>query len=116
MKTLLTALALALAISAAHAQAPGGTPTGEWQCGPHVRITVSFDGRDGQDWLVKGAWFDNHYTVRRGQLFYNGAPCLAVGEVWPIVSRRIPVGVPKATKAPVDPNGDCPDPALGPCE
>jgi hypothetical protein len=88
---ILGAVSVLIAIAgAAHAQAPGWIPTGEWQCGPHVRIVVSTDGRDGQDWYVRGAWFDNHYTVRRGQVFYNGIPCMATGDVWPIVSRRIP--------------------------
>jgi hypothetical protein len=55
--------------------------------GPHVRIIVSSDGLGGLDWFVKGAWFDNHYTLRRGQLFYNGAPCVALGDPWPNVPR-----------------------------
>ena len=50
-----------------------------WQCGPHVRIVASTDGRDGIDFFVVGAWFDNHYTLRRGQLFYNGVPCSVLG-------------------------------------
>jgi len=69
-------------ITPAYAQAPGWIPTGEWQCGP-VRIVVSSDGRESLDFFVIGAWFDNHYTVRRGQLFYNSIPCAAVGNVWP---------------------------------
>jgi hypothetical protein len=28
----------------------------------------------------KGAWFDNHYTIRRGQLYYNGIPCVGLGD------------------------------------
>jgi hypothetical protein len=58
--------------------APGWFVTGEWHCGP-VRIITSTDGGDGIDFLVIGAWFDNHYTLRRGQLFYNATPCVAVG-------------------------------------
>jgi hypothetical protein len=74
----LVALALSLiAVQPAPAQqvAPGWFATGEWQCGPYVRIITSTDGRDGMDFLVIGAWFDNHYTLRRGQLYYNGIPC-----------------------------------------
>ncbi len=63
------------------------TPTGEWQCGPYVTVTVSTDGVDGLDWFVRGAWFDNHYTLRRGQLFYNATPCMATGTVWPAFPR-----------------------------
>lgn len=70
-------------ITPAYAQAPGWIPTGEWQCGPHVRVVVSIDGYGAMDFFVIGAWFDNHYTVRRGQLFYNAVPCAAVGNVWP---------------------------------
>jgi hypothetical protein len=70
-------------IIGARAQAPQVAPgwyiTGEWQCGPHVRIITSTDGGDGIDFLIIGAWFDNHYTLRRGQLFYNAIPCAAVG-------------------------------------
>jgi hypothetical protein len=83
------ALAIAFVVMA-RAQAPGWRATGEWQCGPHVRIIVSSDGRDGMDWNVIGAWFDNHYTMRRGQLFYNGTPCMAVGDVWPLMTRAAP--------------------------
>lgn len=61
--------------------APGWTPTGEWQCGP-VRVISSTDGFGGVDFFVIGAWFDNHYTLQRGQLYYNGNPCLAVGDPW----------------------------------
>ena len=64
--------AVALFAHGAKAQsAPGWIPTGEWQCGPNVRVIVSIDGYGAMDFLVIGAWFDNHYTVRRGQLFYN---------------------------------------------
>jgi hypothetical protein len=45
----------------------------------YVRIITSTDGRDGMDFLVIGAWFDNHYTLRRGQLYYNGIPCTLFG-------------------------------------
>jgi hypothetical protein len=44
-----------------------------------VRIIASTNGRDGLDFFVKGAWFDNHYTLRRGQLYYNGIPCAVFG-------------------------------------
>jgi hypothetical protein len=83
------AIGVALFAHGAKAQsAPGWIPTGEWQCGPHVRVVVSTDGRDGLDFLVIGAWFDNHYTVRRGQLFYNAIPCAAIGKVWPWGPKR----------------------------
>jgi hypothetical protein len=36
--------------------ATGWFATGEWQCGPYVRIITSTDGRDGMDFLVIGAW------------------------------------------------------------
>jgi hypothetical protein len=82
MKTIIT-LAFVLAASSAQAQAPQVAPgwfvTGEWQCGPNVRIITSTDGGDGIDFLIIGAWFDNHYTLRRGQLFYNGTPCAVFG-------------------------------------
>jgi hypothetical protein len=80
---LIGAVVATLGSSVALAQAPGWIPTGEWQCGPHVRIIVSSDGRESLDFFVIGAWFDNHYTVRRGQLFYNSIPCASVGNVWP---------------------------------
>ena len=80
----LTMMAIVAAmVTPASAQAPGWIPTGEWQCGPHVRVVVSIDGYGAMDWHVIGAWFDNHYTVRRGALFYNGIACAAVGNVWP---------------------------------
>jgi hypothetical protein len=83
MKRLLLYSVMAHAlITPAHAQAPGWIPTGEWQCGP-VRVVVSIDGYGAMDFFVAGAWFDNHYTVRRGQLFYNAVPCASVGNVWP---------------------------------
>jgi hypothetical protein len=89
MKRLLlyTAATLAL-VTSASAQSPGWTPTGHWQCGPYVRVTVSTDGFGALDWLVVGAWFDNHYTLRRGELYYNGSPCAAVGNVWPNLPPR----------------------------
>jgi hypothetical protein len=74
---------VAAMVTPASAQAPGWIPTGEWQCGPNVRVIVSIDGFGAMDFFVKGAWFDNHYTVRRGQLFYNSVPCASVGNVWP---------------------------------
>jgi hypothetical protein len=80
---LLAAVLVTLGTTVALGQSPGWIPTGEWQCGPHVRVVVSIDGYGAMDFFVKGAWFDNHYTVRRGQLFYNGIPCAAVGNVWP---------------------------------
>ena len=83
MKRLLLYSVMAHAlITPAHAQNPGWIPTGEWQCGP-VRIVVSIDGYGAMDFFVAGAWFDNHYTVRRGQLFYNSVPCASLGNVWP---------------------------------
>jgi len=84
MKRLLLCSVLAHAlITPAYAQAPGWIPTGEWQCGPNVRIVVSIDGYGAMNFFVAGAWFDNNYTVRRGQLFYNSIPCASVGNVWP---------------------------------
>jgi hypothetical protein len=65
-------------VAKAQQVAPGWTPTGEWQCGP-VRIITSVDGGFGIDFFVKGAWFDNHFTVRPGRLWYNGTPCVAIG-------------------------------------
>jgi hypothetical protein len=71
-------LALALV---PHSEAAGQwQPTGGWQCGPHVRITTSVDGRDGINFFVTGAWFSNNFTLRRGQLFYNGVPCTVIGD------------------------------------
>jgi hypothetical protein len=86
--TIVSALALALVSGAAAAQqvAPGWTATGEWQCGP-VRIITSTDGSGGLDFFVIGAWFDNHYTMQRGQLYYNGVPCMASGTPWPLLPR-----------------------------
>jgi len=84
MKRLLLCLVMARAlITPAYAQAPGWIPTGEWQCGPNVRIVVSIDGYGAMNFFVAGAWFDNNYTVRRGQLYYNSIPCASVGNVWP---------------------------------
>jgi hypothetical protein len=82
-----TATVLAL-VTFANAQTPGWIPTGEWQCGPHVRVIVSTDGFGALDWFVVGAWFDNHYTLRRGGLYYNGISCAAVGNVWPNLPPR----------------------------
>jgi hypothetical protein len=79
MKYVLALCILVALTAAAHAQTPGWIPTGEWQCGPHVRIVASTDGLGGMDFFVVGAWFDNHYTVRRGQLFYNGTLCSVLG-------------------------------------
>ena len=82
-RLLLAGVFTVFGISAALAQAPGWIPTGEWQCGPNVRIVVSIDGYGAMNFFVAGAWFDNNYTVRRGQLFYNSIPCASVGNVWP---------------------------------
>ena len=30
--------------------------------------------------VVTGAWFSNNFTLRRGQLFYNGVPCTVIGD------------------------------------
>jgi hypothetical protein len=79
-RTLITIAALAICLaSPAVAQSPGWHPTGGWQCGPHTQISTSVDGRDGIDFFVAGAWFDNHFTLRRGDLFYNGVPCAPFG-------------------------------------
>jgi hypothetical protein len=76
MLTMLVAL-----VSAARAQTPGWHPTGEWQCkGGIVRIISSTDGRGAVNFEIKGAWFDNHYTLRRGNMFYNGTPCITIGD------------------------------------
>ena len=98
---LATAAALCLSVSAAVAQqpAPGWHPTGEWQCGSRVRIITSHDGGDGINFEVIGAWFNNNYTFRRGQLFYNGMPCLAIGQ--PIGS-----GMPRRARVPTEPEDD----------
>jgi hypothetical protein len=74
----IAAMAICLA-SPAVAQPAGWRPTGGWQCGPHVRITTSIDGRDGIDFFVTGAWFNNHFTIRRGDLYYNGVACAPFG-------------------------------------
>jgi hypothetical protein len=83
MKHILAILALVAASvpQPANAQqpAPGWSPTGEWRCGPYVRIITSTDGGFGVNFEVIGAWFNNNYTFRRGQLFYNGTPCAAIG-------------------------------------
>lgn len=77
---ILAALALLVATPAiAQQPAPGWFPTGEWQCGPYVRIITSTDGNMGVNFEVIGAWFNNNYTFRRGQLFYNGIACGAIG-------------------------------------
>jgi hypothetical protein len=78
-RTLIAAAVLAILASPAMAQSPGWRPTGGWQCGPHTQITTSTDGRDGIDFFVAGAWFDNHFTLQRGDLFYNGVPCVPFG-------------------------------------
>jgi hypothetical protein len=75
--------------------APGWFPTGEWQCGPYVRIITSTDGNMGVNFEVIGAWFNNNYTFRRGQLFYNGTPCGAIG-------RPFGFGEPPRRKAKLD--------------
>jgi hypothetical protein len=104
MKTLATlALCLLPTIAAAQAPAPGWIPTGEWQCGPHVRVIVSIDGYGAMNFNVIGAWFDNNYTVRRGALFYNGVACAAVGNVWP------PQPPPRRSKR-VIPDDEIPEP------
>jgi hypothetical protein len=103
-----TALAVIFSSGSASAQqtAPGWFATGEWQCGPYVRIIVSTDGGEGIDWFIIGAWFDNHYTLRRGQLFYNGIGCATVGDVWP------PIKNPKLSRS----SGGPDDPRFfGPC-
>jgi hypothetical protein len=91
-------------VAKAQPVAPGWTPTGEWQCGP-VRIITSTDGGFGIDFFVVGAWFDNHFTLRRGQLFYNGAPCVAVGS---------PIGGPQPRRTPDRPSHpDCAPDVVG---
>jgi hypothetical protein len=75
----LTTLAIIPQPVAAQPPAPGWFPTGEWRCGPYVRIITSTDGGTGMNFEVIGAWFNNNYTLRRGQLFYNGLPCTAIG-------------------------------------
>ena len=72
-------VAALLASTAANAQtSPGWSYWNEWQCGPYVRIVVSIDGKGGTDFFVRGAWFDNHYTLRSNGLFYNGIACVEV--------------------------------------
>jgi hypothetical protein len=97
MKRLLITAAAALALelaSPALAQeiAPGWTATGEWQCmGGRVRIITSqpANGSFGLDFYVIGAWFDNHYTLYKGDaLYYNGTPCTAVAYPWPMPRPR----------------------------
>jgi hypothetical protein len=85
MKRFLFSAILLAAITPAAAQqvAPGWYATGYWQCGP-VRITTSADGFGGLDVFVEHAWFNNHYTLQHNQLFYNGVPCIAYGEPWPL--------------------------------
>jgi hypothetical protein len=68
-----------MAIRPAPAQTPGWREIGYWQCGP-VRIITAGDGFGGIDFFVIAAWFDNHYTLQRGQLYYNGLPCIAYGD------------------------------------
>src|SRR5262245_23785770 len=84
---------LFMAIRPAPAQTPGWRETGYWQCGP-VRIITSIDGFGGLDFFVIGAWFDNHYTLQRGQLYYNGLPCIAYGD---------PFGAPRPIRRPIKP-------------
>jgi hypothetical protein len=50
---LIPALALPLTAAPAVAQqtAPGWFATGEWRCGPYVRIIISTDGGEGIDFL-----------------------------------------------------------------
>jgi len=91
-------------ITPAYAQSPGWIPTGEWQCGP-VRIVVSIDGYGAMNFFVAGAWFDNNYTVRRGQLFYNSIPCASIGNVWPPQPPRKK----RIAKDNADCNGDLPN-------
>ena len=80
IKIFLPALTVLALITSAHAQSPGPGwfPTGEWQCGP-VRIIASVDGFGAVNFQINGAWFDNNYTLRRGQLYYNGMPCAVLG-------------------------------------
>jgi hypothetical protein len=85
---LITVAALAFATQTkAQEVAPGWRPTGHWQCGP-VRIITSTDGFGGLDFFVVGAWFDNHYTLQKDNLYYNGVPCMPVGDPWPLMPRR----------------------------
>jgi hypothetical protein len=90
-RLLLATIVFAFVTSAAPAQqvAPGWRATGEWQCGP-VKVISSTDGFGGVDFFVVGAWFDNHYTLRRGQLFYNGVPCAALGDPWAFMTAPRP--------------------------
>jgi hypothetical protein len=79
--TLIVAIALFGTVQPVWAQAPGWFPTGEWVCkGGLVRIISSTDRLGAVDFEIKGAWFDNHYTLRRGGMFYNGEPCVVVGD------------------------------------
>jgi hypothetical protein len=78
--TLLVLVAALASPANAQSPGPGWTPTGEWQCGPHVRIISSTDGFGAVNFEIKGAWFDNNYTLRRGTLYYNGVPCGQLGD------------------------------------
>jgi hypothetical protein len=96
--------ALLIAITAARAE-PSWQPTGGWQCGPHVRIATSIDGRDGIDFYVTGAWFSNHFTLRGGQLFYNGVACAPFGSPFGAPPRPTPQVRPReAYRTPSMPN------------
>jgi hypothetical protein len=78
-KLLLTIVAL-LAATPAIAQSPGWEQTGGWTCkGGLVRVITSNDGFGSVDFEVRGAWFDNHYTLRGDMLFYNGELCVPFG-------------------------------------
>ena len=86
MKRLLLATAAVLTVTAtasAQSPGPGWVPTGEWQCkGGLVRIISSTDGLGAVNFEIKGAWFDNNYTLRRDQFYYNGTPCVTLGDPW----------------------------------
>jgi hypothetical protein len=93
---------LFMGVRPAPAQTPGWRETGYWQCGPYVKIITSIDGFGGMDFLVVGAWFDNHYTLRgNGELYYNGVLCMPFGKPQPLYG-PLPIRPKKASDEELD--------------
>ena len=73
MKRLLlsSATVLALVTSASTRKPPAGYRPANGNAAPMCGSSCPVMGARAWICFVIGAWFDNHYTVRRGQLFYN---------------------------------------------
>ncbi len=75
-----TGFCLLAAMTSCAKAAPGWKQTGGWLCkGGSVTIIHSNDGRGAINFFIASAWFDNNYTLRGNDLYYNGELCRRFG-------------------------------------